>query len=180
MSFQVDGIKDAIKMAFDLYKDNARISGLLDDKAQKTGGLAGIFLAAAFGFVKGSDVTIFATVYHRYSVWILISSITLFIVCLGTCPSVMWVRRSPLPVSLQILEKMLNDASRVPEAEHTDDFFARYYSQQLSLWQDVLKQQAAVNQVKGARLRWSQILLGSGMIAVAVILIGVIVRMPSH
>ena len=31
MSFQEDGIKDAIKAAGDLYKDNARISGLLDD-----------------------------------------------------------------------------------------------------------------------------------------------------
>lgn len=56
MGFLVDTFKSAAQLAAETYKDNVRVAALLDDKAQKTGGLAGLFMAAAFGFLKPDSI----------------------------------------------------------------------------------------------------------------------------
>jgi hypothetical protein len=176
MSFQEDGIKDAIKAAGDLYKDNARISGLLDDKAQKAGGLAGVFLAAAFGFVKTNEVNAFTNVYGRYSGLLLIGSIILFIVCLGTCLSVMWVRGAPLPLGISALRRMLLDISEISAEELTDQVRWKFYLEQVEIWMKILDLQRSLNRVKGKRLLLTQVLLGTGMTLVAILLMGTVIR----
>ncbi len=45
-------LTQALTAAADMYKENSRIQGILEDKAQKAAGLAGVFLAAAFTFLK--------------------------------------------------------------------------------------------------------------------------------
>ena len=66
MGFLEDALKDTIKAAADTYKENGRVAALLDDKAQKAGGLAGVFLAAAFGFVKPAEGKALITSYGRF------------------------------------------------------------------------------------------------------------------
>ncbi len=176
MTFFEDNIKDAIKWAGETYKDNARISALLDDKAQKAAGLAGIFLAAAFGFVKTDDVNVFTLVYGNYSKPLLIGSLIFFIFCLVTCLSVMWVRKTPSPLGVPALQHMLLDLAALPEDELTTEVKGNFYREQLDLWLQVLNLQSALNRTKGSRLWLAQVLLGSGMILVAVLLAGVIIQ----
>jgi hypothetical protein len=176
MSFQEDGTKEAVKSAFEIYKDNVRISALLDDKAQKTGGLAGLFLAAAFGFVKTNSTDVFDSVYGHRSGLLVIAAIILFISCLAACLSVMWIRGAPLPLGLAALRKMLMDLSLLPEEEITNQVRSNFYLEQLSVWEKILSLQRAINQTKGKRLFLAQILVGAGMMFVAVLLIGVIVH----
>jgi hypothetical protein len=52
MSFTVEVIKDTVRLAEGRDAEAVQASARLDDKAQKTVTLAGLFLAAAFGFVK--------------------------------------------------------------------------------------------------------------------------------
>ena len=46
-------LSQAMTASTEMYKENSRILSLLDDKAQKTAGLAGVFFAAAFAFSEG-------------------------------------------------------------------------------------------------------------------------------
>ena len=61
MSFALDIIKDTVKLAEDRYTEAVQSSVRLDDKAQKAVTLAGLFLAAAFGFVKPDAARSFLT-----------------------------------------------------------------------------------------------------------------------
>lgn len=176
MSFLLEARREAVKAATDVYKENTRISGLLDDKAQKAGGLAGVFLVAGFGFIKGGDVKAFTFTYGGDSGYLLVGSIVLFILCLGVCLAVMWVRASPSPVGIPALERMLQDFSVVDASELTDDVQQRYYSDQLAIWKTITELQQSSNLRKGRLLHVAQLLLGSGMICVAVLLIGIVVE----
>jgi hypothetical protein len=176
MSFQEDSLKEAVKSASEIYKDNARISGLLDDKAQKAGALAGIFVAAAFGFIKTNEVNDFTIAYGRYSESLLIGSIILFIFCLGVCLSVMWVRGVPMPLGIVALKRLLSDLSGLSPDELTEQVRRNFYLDQLAIWTKILDLQSAFNRTKGRRLWLAQFLLGAGMLLVSALLVGVILR----
>jgi hypothetical protein len=50
--FREGVLKDMLVLAAENYKEAMRIMGVLDGKAQKTGGVAGVFLAAGLAFLK--------------------------------------------------------------------------------------------------------------------------------
>jgi hypothetical protein len=180
MSFRSDAVKGTVQFAFDTYKDNERISTLLDDKAQKVGSLASVFLAAAFGFIKLNDLNTLGSSFGRYLGIVFIVTVATFIVCLGTCLSVMWVRTLPSPVDISVLSQMHLDISALSSEEITDSMEHNFFYEMLQLWQPVLDGQSAINSIKGYRLRWAQVLAAAGMLFVATLLVAVIFRTLSH
>jgi FtsH-binding integral membrane protein len=178
MSFLEDALKDAVKAAADAYKENGRIAALLDDKAQQTGGLAGIFLAAAFGFVNPSQGHALILSYGRYSEPLVIGSVIFFILCLAVCLSVMWVRATPSPMSANDIRDMISDMALVPEAELTDEVRRNFYMLQLDAWKKILEMQRKSNIRKGRLLFSAQSLVGAGMLFVAVLLIRIVSLKP--
>jgi hypothetical protein len=55
LDFRRSVLQALVQTGSDNYKENARIAGVLDDKAQKTGAIAGAFLAAGLAFVKAEN-----------------------------------------------------------------------------------------------------------------------------
>ena len=57
MAFQLEVLKGSLQNVLDTYNDNVQSARQLDDKAQKTGAFAGIFVAASFGYLKPNDIS---------------------------------------------------------------------------------------------------------------------------
>jgi hypothetical protein len=174
MDFRPDALKATVQLAADAYKDNARIAAVLDDKAQKTGGLAGIFLAAAFGFVKPGNLASFLVDAGIYSGVLLVLTAASLLFCLCACLAVMWVRGAPQPLAPALMNDLNRDLMLLPAAEVTDQVQANYYRDVIQLWGRVLESQTRMNRTKGGRLLLAQVLLGIGMIIVAGLLFSLI------
>ena len=174
MSFQVQIAKDAVEYAASEYKENGRASSLLDDKAQKIAAVAGLFLAAGFAYLKPDVVDWLLKASPFHLAWGLISIITMFVICLGFCLGVMWARRSPQPIAIEVLECMNANLFALPESELTDDVQRRYYLDQLRIWKPIILSQLSRNRTKGRFLVCAQLALGIGMISVAIVLVLVV------
>jgi hypothetical protein len=88
MSFKLDILAAAVERADQLDDISSHVSGKLEEKAQQTGGIAGLFLAAAFGFLKPDDLSKFLTANGRPFGYLLIATIVVFLACLAACLSV--------------------------------------------------------------------------------------------
>ena len=91
MSFRLDTLKTIVQTALKNYKDAVRISTLLDDKARKTGAFAGLFIAAALGFLKPSDlqsmvqsIGLSRTIFLTFQVILLVICLSLASVSCGS------------------------------------------------------------------------------------------------
>jgi hypothetical protein len=175
MSFTVDVIKDTVRLAEDRYADARQASASLDDKAQKTVTLAGLFLAAAFGFVKPDAAGSFLNILGIYSGIMTVITIVVFLASLAVCLSVMWVRSVPQALAIPILDELNGDLTCLPPNELTEQVQENYYKDLLALWGPIIERQIAVNAVKARRLRIAQALLGCGMLSVAALLFSLIV-----
>ena len=98
--------------------------------------------------------------------------------CLAVCLTVMWVRAAPSPMSVNDVRDMISDLAYVPEAELTDEVRRNFYALQLDAWKKIIDLQRVANQRKGRLLLLAQILAGSGMLFVAVLLIRVLIMNP--
>ena len=68
----------------DMYKEHSRIISLLDDKAQKTSGIAGIFLAAGLAYLKADSLKALGEAVHFAGFVTLSLAIALLLVWIST------------------------------------------------------------------------------------------------
>jgi hypothetical protein len=165
-----------LDLASDAYKNNVRIAAQLDDKAQKTSTLAGLFLAAAFGFLKPSSVGELFTGMGVYAIVIFIAAMAVFVFCLAACLSVMWIRGMPAPIAPVLVNAMNDDLLVLPDEDVTDRVQANHYREQVLLWMPIINGQITLNRDKARRLLLSQVLLGGGMLSVAVLFVLVVIH----
>jgi hypothetical protein len=174
MSFRLEILKDANAWAESLDKTTADLTARLDDKAQQTGGMAGLFLAAAFGFIKPESL---AAAFHgsnRWAAMLLMAIILIFLLCLAACLSVNWLQKAPVSLSLEAVTSANNDMLHLPPEVLTDQVQENYYRDRLALWKTVLDRRTVVNRHKALRLGIAQGLLALGMLAVSILLLMVI------
>lgn len=170
MSFKLDIAAAAVERADQLDEISSRMGVKLDEKAQQTGAVAGLFLAAAFGFLKPDDLTKFLSFNgHIVGYW-LIGTITIFLMCLAACLSVAWRTKTPAPLSLQSLSS-LNDPLLRSDEVLSEDVQKNYFLDQLRIWEDIIASRNDINRKKGRRLLVAQYLLATGMFSIAVLLI---------
>src|SRR5436305_8165386 len=95
-AFRLEILKSLIDGGSEGYKENVRINSLLEDKAQKMAGLAGVFLTAALAFIKIDTLSVWP--FNRLRILIPLSlAIVLLVCCIGFCLAVMWLRSIPEP-----------------------------------------------------------------------------------
>ena len=174
MSFRLDILKSTLDWAQKLDETTSAVTVRLDDKAQQTGAMAGIFLAAAFGFVKPENIS---TGSNRGAAILLAGIIIVFLLCLAACLSVTWLRNAPLPLSLTTVSGFNDDLLDLPLKEMTEDRQESYYRDQISLWKRILEQRTGLNRDKAHRLLIAQALLAAGMLEVSVLLFQVVHHM---
>jgi hypothetical protein len=171
MSFKLDILAATVERAERLDDASSHVSGTLEEKAQQTGGIAGLFLAAAFGFLKPDDLSTFLLANGRSFGYLLIGTIIAFLACLATCLSVTWLRKTPGPLGLATLSSLNDDLLRLSDDELSEDVQRNYFRDQLRMWESIISSRKQLNRQKARRLLCAQSLLASGMFLIAVLLI---------
>lgn len=94
---RLEMLSQALTTSTEMYKENSRILALIEDKAQKAAGLAGIFLAAAFAFLRKDALETLMEATGWPGLSVLSAAIGLMLFCVLTCAWVLWARRMITP-----------------------------------------------------------------------------------
>lgn len=169
--FRLEILKSLVEAGSERYKENIRINSLLEDKAQKTAGLAGVFLAAALAFIKID--TLSAWPFNRLRILIpLVVAVALLVCCIGFCLAVMWVRQMPGPPTFEALNQLKTDLW--PITSGLEPYETGYWGDRSTLWKNVVDEQSSLVGSKAKRVLFAQIALAAAMFAVAFLLFALI------
>src|SRR5258708_20532083 len=177
--FRCHLLEALVQTASDEYKENIRTAGTLDDKAQKTGATAGLFLAAGLAFIKTDNFGAAAPLNDLAGpsgLLLLAASIGLLLVSTSLSLRVMWVRLVPSPPFFNALEELTGDMLNLPEAELTLVRQENFLRDQSKGWKAPLEAQVALNGSKARNLRTSQVTLGLAIITVAILLLEMVTK----
>ena len=174
MGFRLDILQHTDEWAEKLEEYGVRATVRLDDKAQQTGGLAGIFLAAAFGFMKPETFAYFGPRARFFVTGMLFFVISVLVVCVGACLTVTWLQSVPMPMSLSICRRLNSGILDLAAEDLTNRVQENYYNDRMTLWKDTLDARLDINIVKARRLRVAQGLLATGIALSAALLLVVV------
>ncbi len=174
MSARLDLLKDAVAVAVENYKDNVRIFAGLDDKAQKMGAIAGIFLGALLAIIKPDAVSTLQSAIGPRGLWTLTSVILLLMACIVLCLLCMWVGRIPPPLSLGHMVRLTADLLRLQEAGFNDSIQEGYNGEKLAIWTKCIQAQEKVATRKMRLVFAAQLVLAIAILLIAFMLLHLI------
>ena len=162
-------LEQALAAATDIYKENARIISVIEDKAQKAAGLAGVFLAAAFAFLRKDSLTSLAELLNVLGLVILTISIVLMLACVSLAAWTLWASemKGP-PNSDTILENV--DARLAAADGLTDASRENNLREQARAWNEAIATQCNAIAYKSKLLIWTQGSLLTGVATVFALL----------
>ena len=161
-------LTQALTAATDQYKENARILTILEDKAQKTAGIAGIFLAAAFAFLRRESVADLKNAGGAGAMILFGAALALFLTSIVVGGITVWARRLQLPPDPN---KILNIADLLlAGGGPTDDARENHVRDQARSWNRASQVQDQIIAGKSKKLLAAQWLLLFGIIASASLL----------
>jgi hypothetical protein len=162
MTTKLDLLKDALTIAPENYKDNVRIITGLDDKAQKMGTIAGVFLGVLLALVKPDQLSTLLNLIGQAGVLVVTGVTLLLLVCIGLCLWCMWTKAIPPPLSMKHLTHIIEsiDHSK-PLAEEV------YYNERIGIWKQCIETQVYVAKSKQHRVLGAQIALAIAMLLIA-------------
>jgi hypothetical protein len=171
-SFRLEILKSLVDVGSEAYKENVRINSILEDKAQKTVGLAGVFLAAALAFLKIETLSQWP--FNRLRILIpLAVSIALLVCCVSFCLAVMWVRAISGPPTFISLNQLKNDLWSF-SGDALEQYEESYWGDRATLWQAVINQHMPLLKSKAKRLRVAHVALALAMLVVAFLLFALV------
>jgi hypothetical protein len=166
--FRIEVLKSLWEQGAERYKENIRINSLLEDKAQKTAGMAGVFLAAALAFIKVDTLSQWP--FNRLSILIILAiAIALLVSSIGFCLAVLWVRAITGPPTFEALNQLKVNLWAV--ASGLDLYEEGYWGDRAQLWQNVVDEQIPLIRSKAARLFLGQATLACAMFIAALLLL---------
>jgi hypothetical protein len=162
MTTKLDLLKDALACAPENYKDNVRIITGLDDKAQKMGTIAGVFLGVLLALVKPDQLSTLVGLIGQTGIWVVTFVILLLIVCVGLSLWCMWTKVIPPPLSMKHLTYISDniDPSQLPAEED-------YCNERIAVWRKCIEAQSNVATSKQKRVLWAQVTLAVAMAVIA-------------
>jgi hypothetical protein len=164
MTVRRELLNDALAVASENYKDNVRVFANLDDKAQKVGAIAGIFLGALFAFIKPDTVGTLTKNIGSTGVGNLTGVVLLLILCVVLCLVAMWVGKIAPPLTLGHMTKLTGDLLHLTEAELTEDLQEGYCRERLAVWTKCIGEQGKV-----ASRKLILVFLAQSVLAIAVL-----------
>jgi hypothetical protein len=164
-------LSSALSASVDMFKENARVITIIEDKAQKAATLAGIFLAAAFAFLRKEPLQDLFGLEEWIGVIMLSVAIALMLGCVLVCAYTLYARRMLTPpAAADILRKTELRLRAEPERQ-TDEMRENHIREQANAWHDALIAQESAIAIKSKLLMWTQGLLVVGISVVAALLI---------
>lgn len=168
-------LENVLAVASDAYKENARITAVLDDKAQKAAQTAGIFLGAGFALMKpgGDNVSKYVgelgLAMMAVAVALLMSTVILTLIA-------NWIRRIPVPLNPARVYEMTMLLVGLPDNELTTPRHIGHLNDIAGLWLEILAKQHKANRLKARFVRIAQLFLALAMVVVGFLLILVLQR----
>lgn len=175
--FRSSILQGVFSVAGENYKENSRITNVLDDKAQKTGAFAGAFLAAGFAFIKSENFGPTSPLNKLAGLpGLLLLALCIGLLLLSTILALrtMWVRAVPAPMSLAVIRSMAEDLLNLADCEMDSSIQENYFRDQSTVWESALEQQKTVNADKAKYLRAAQLALTGAIVCGAVTLLEIL------
>jgi len=175
-SYREDLLKALVAHGAESYKEVVRVASLLEDKAQKTAALAGVFLAAGFGFIKQENLRVDSPLGGSSTLCLLAVALLLLVATVLVCLWVLWIRRQAAPIPMSEFREYVLELTSLQDAETTEDRQNRSRMDLASQWTAILDQQTATNLKKALRVRAAQCLLTLAILAIATSLLLVLLK----
>jgi len=169
LTTKLDLLNDALAVAPENYKDNVRIISGLDDKAQKMGTIAGVFLGVLLALVKPDQIANLLGLVGPTGIGVFTSVTILLMLCIGLCLWCMWTEEIPPPLSLGHLTYIAENAFKEKDLDEEDQ--KDYCKEKIFLWQRCIDAQGRVAKSKQRRVLGAQVVLAIAMILVACMLL---------
>jgi hypothetical protein len=90
-------LSDALSASVEMFKENARVIALIEDKTQKAATLAGIFLAAAFAFLRKAELQDLFALEEWIGLLMLSAVIALMLACVLVSGYTLYARHMLTP-----------------------------------------------------------------------------------
>ena len=164
---QIEILNDLLKTAERDFDATVKHAAAIEDKAQKTSGLAGLFLAAAFGFIKPDSLIALQRQYGNISVSLLYLALACFVISIGLCVRAMWLRKVPASgVSLASQEMPAQLLLQLPAHDLDDEVILAYKTNQVRIWSSAIDERFATNTDKTKLVHYAQRALSAGILVV--------------
>ena len=134
MSARLELLKDTLATAAENYKDNVRAFAVLDEKAQRTGTIAGVFLAAWFAFIRPETIGSLTRSIGSPATSSLTGVVLLLMFCFLLSLLTMWVGTASPPLNLAHMTEMTDDLLHFSEAELVQDMLEANYGERIAVW----------------------------------------------
>lgn len=160
------------------YQETARISGVLDDKAQNTSTMAGALIAAGLVFVQLPQITLplLARYVGLIGLILLALAIVSLVICLYLCLVTMWPRSRSGPLSFDALKEMVADLVDLSPDKLSDERQENHLKQQAAMWEHCLDSMFSVNKKKERALLGAQVALALALSSAAFVLLQILYR----
>lgn len=143
----------------DQYKEYTRITAVLDDKAQKTAGTAGLFLAAGFALLKPGTANV-ADFIGAGGLVLVALAVGLFMLVVVLTIAANLVRKIPGPPEAGKVREMTLAVASLNDAELSGERRVNQLSDLTDLWTGTLEGQREINTKKARAVHAAQFLLG--------------------
>ncbi len=156
-------LSQVLTASTDIYKENGRILALLEDKAQKAIVLAGIFLAAAFSFLRKDALADFWSLLGWFGFVLLGAAILCMLLSVVAGAKTLWVREMNMPPDPS---RLLENVDLKLNAGLTPTMQENNLREQARIWNEGIVSQRQAIDGKAAFLKAAQWLL---LVAIALV-----------
>ncbi|HWN11811.1 MAG TPA: hypothetical protein VNO50_21470 [Pyrinomonadaceae bacterium] len=161
----VENLLDSCKAE---YSEAAATFTALDTKAQNTITVSGIFLAAALAFFRGAELQQLVTIGGAT---LILLAIVVLVLMLAIIFCIWGMRIRDVPIAdAAFSEKEARQILKEP-AESLNELFEGHLFDQARNWNSLSSAVREANDRKAWAVRWGQLLLGSAILLVALLLI---------
>jgi hypothetical protein len=169
---QLEILSELLVTAERNFEATVNHAAAVDDKAQKTSGMASIFLALAFGFVKPQSMAELREDFGNTSLGLLCVVLFLLVASVIVCLLAMWQRKVPIGgISLEAHQEAADVVLAFAPDMINDELIYYYRTTQVDIWRAATEERLQVNAAKDRLVLVAQNILGAGIL-VAVLNIG--------
>src|SRR3954453_22620606 len=143
---QLEILSELLRTAERNFEATVKHASTVDDKAQKTSGMASIFLALAFGFVKPESMAELQQQFGNTSLWLLCIVLFLLVASVIVCLLAMWQRKVPVGgVSLDAHQEAADVVLAFAPGMIDDELMYYYKTNQIDIWRVATEERLQVN-----------------------------------
>ncbi len=174
----VEELEKVLKAYEAEYKSQNNRLVNLDQKAQYTATIAGVFIAATLAFLNAKDFGILLQWITPYAVCFFETSIGLLMLSVMFCIKAMAVREYLAPLSPKSFNTLVGDMAKIKESNQNSDItasiFVKYLESLILAWEKPVQDVNNLNDGKAYDVYIGQLLLCTALALISIFIVMVI------